>query len=110
MRSRDPSGSAPATSTSTATEPSAPAAARVAASSIARRLSSIAVRRAGPSGIVKKPERQWVDTRSPESATIDAATSSPTSCTGSRHSPIAGTPASVVARSASAREACLIVP
>ena len=58
MRSVEPSGMPPATSTNTDVEPGAPAAARVAVSSMPRRLSSIEARRAGPSGIVKKPPRQ----------------------------------------------------
>ena len=109
IRSRDPSGSPPATSTSTAVDPSAPAAASAAVSSIARRLSSSAARRSGPSGSVKNPPRQCVVKRSPESASIRAATSRPTSFTGSRHRPIPCTPASAVTLSAVARSAYLIV-
>ena len=53
-----PSGMPPATSTNTGLDPAAPAAPRVAVSSMPRRLSSIDARRSGPSGMVKKPPRQ----------------------------------------------------
>ena len=67
-------------------------------------------RRCGPSGRVKNPPRQCVVNRRPESASSFArASSRPTSCTGSRHSPIACTPASAVTRRAVARSAYLIV-
>ena len=109
IRSREPSGSPPATSTRIAVDPGAPAAARIAASSIATRLSSSAARRREPSGSVKNPPRQCVVKRRPESVSSFAAVARPTSCTGSRHRPIACTPASAVTRRAVARSAYLIV-
>ena len=104
-----PSGSPPATRTSTGAEPARPPRPASAVSSIARRFSSSAARRRAGSAVVKKPPRHRLDTRSPESATIAAARASPTSATGSRHSPMRPMPASCVTRSAVARSAYLIV-
>ena len=82
-RSRLPDGSPP----ETRTRVSAPSS---AASAMARRLSARALARAGPSGWVKKPPRQRLDTCRPAARTVAAARRRPASATRSRHSPIAG--------------------
>jgi hypothetical protein len=61
---------------------------------MARRLSSSTARRWPSSAVVKNPPRHKLDTRRPESATMAAASFSPTSATGSRHSPMLAMPAS----------------
>jgi hypothetical protein len=77
---------------------------------MARRLSSSTARRWPSSAVVKNPPRHKLDTRRPESATMAAASFSPTSATGSRHSPMLAMPASRVTRSAVAKSAYWLSP
>jgi hypothetical protein len=81
----------------------------VAASSIARRLSSIFAFRSAGSVEVKNPLRHSDDTLRPASATRRAALSTPYSWIGSRHRPIQDSSALALAATTSSSGQYLVV-